>query len=81
MADVVCACARIMVGSSVSVVLLVVSAWVDRVVVCVCARIVGSSVSVVGGEFIVGNYVPLSWVDLINISVIGFVRVPFVVQV
>ena len=60
-ADVVCVCdcARIVV-SSMSVVSLVVSVWVGRDVICVCAGIVGSSGSVAGGEFVVGNYVSLS---------------------
>ncbi len=64
-ADVVCVrvCARIVVssGSVVSLVVkLVVSVWVGRDVVCVRARIVGSSGSVVGEELVVGNSVSSS---------------------
>ena len=79
-ADFVCVCAR-MVGSSVAVVLLVVSVRVDLDVVFVCSRIVGSRVSVIGGEFIIRNYVSLSCKVFMNISVIGFVWVLSVVEV
>ncbi len=53
----VCACARIVVSSVSVVSSLVVSLVVSisRDVVCVCAGIVGSSGSEVGGEFLVVN--------------------------
>ena len=51
-------------------------------IVCANARIVVSSMSfVAGGEIVVGNSVSLSRKFLMKISVIGFVRVPSVVEV
>jgi hypothetical protein len=67
-ADVVCVRARIVV-SSVSVVSLVVSAWL---------------VSVKGGagrESVGGNFVSFFLIVLIEMSVIGVVRIPSVVEV
>ena len=68
-ADVVCVCARIVV-SSVSVVLWVVSVWVVSVKG-------GAGRESVGG----GNFVSFSLIVLIEMSVIGVVRIPSVVEV